>query len=103
MSDNSTSNAQKDRLEVAGLSKRFAQADGKATVALAQCSFTVEPGKLTVLMGPSGCGKSTLAYLLAGYLEPDAGTITLGGAPVRGAGPDRMLVFQETALWPWMT
>ena len=103
MSDNPASNAQPDRLQVAGLAKRFAQPDGHATVALADCSFTVEPGKLTVLMGPSGCGKSTLAYLLAGYLEPDAGTIKLGGAPVSGAGPDRMLVFQETALWPWMT
>ena len=58
---------------------------------------------MTVLMGPSGCGKSTLAYLLAGYLEPDAGEVTIDGARVRGAGPDRMLVFQETALWPWMT
>ncbi len=103
MSDNSISNAQTDLLEVAGLAKHFAQANGRHTVALADCSFTVAPGKLTVLMGPSGCGKSTLAYLLAGYLEPDAGTVKIGGAPVHGAGPDRMLVFQETALWPWMT
>jgi NitT/TauT family transport system ATP-binding protein len=100
---NTTSNAPTDRLEVAGVAKRFAQANGHDTVALAGCSFTVEPGKLTVLMGPSGCGKSTLAYLLAGYLQPDAGSITLGGLPVQGAGPERMLVFQETALWPWMT
>jgi NitT/TauT family transport system ATP-binding protein len=96
-------NAQADRLKVDGIAKRFVQADGHETHALAGCSFTVEPGKLTVLMGPSGCGKSTLAYLLAGYLTPDAGSIELGGAPVNGAGPDRMLVFQETALWPWMT
>jgi NitT/TauT family transport system ATP-binding protein len=54
-------------------------------------------------MGPSGCGKSTLAYMLAGYLELEAGRITMDGAPVRGAGPDRALVFQETALWPWLT
>ena len=95
--------ARPDGLKVEGLAKRFVQPDGHETVALAGCSFTVEPGKLTVLMGPSGCGKSTLAYLLAGYLDPDAGSIELGGAPVKGAGPDRMLVFQETALWPWMT
>lgn len=92
-----------DSLEVKNLAKRFQHAEASDTTALADCSFAVEPGKLTVLMGPSGCGKSTLAYLLAGYIEPDAGTITLGGARVAGAGPDRMLVFQETALWPWMT
>src|SRR4051812_24276200 len=103
MSEPFKSGAPSERLEVTGLTKRFAQPDGRDTVALADCSFAVEPGKLTVLMGPSGCGKSTLAYLLAGYLEPDAGSVTLGGARVSGAGPDRMLVFQETALWPWMT
>ena len=95
--------AQAGLIRVDGVSKRFAQRDGPDTVALEGCSFTVEPGKLTVLMGPSGCGKSTLAYLLAGYIEPEAGAMTIDGAPVRGAGPDRMLVFQETALWPWMS
>ena len=90
-------------LRVEGVAKRFAHRDSPDTIALSDCSFTVEPGKLTVLMGPSGCGKSTLAYLLAGYLELETGSITMDGAPVRGAGPDRMLVFQETALWPWMT
>jgi NitT/TauT family transport system ATP-binding protein len=89
-------------VRVDGVGKRFVQRGKPDTVALDACSFTVEPGRLTVLMGPSGCGKSTLAYLVAGHLEPDAGTITLDGAAVRGAGPDRMLVFQETALWPWM-
>jgi NitT/TauT family transport system ATP-binding protein len=54
-------------------------------------------------MGPSGCGKSTLAYLLAGYLDLDVGRVTIDGVPVQGSGPDRMLVFQETALWPWMS
>jgi len=63
----------------------------------------IEPGKLTVLMGVSGCGKSTLAYMLAGYLQPDAGTLTIDDKPIKAAGPDRILVFQETALWHWMT
>jgi NitT/TauT family transport system ATP-binding protein len=103
MSDTPVSKVQTGRLRVDGVAKRFAHAGAPDTAALEGCSFTVEPGKLTVLMGPSGCGKSTLAYLLAGYLEPDAGSMTIDGAPVRGAGPDRMLVFQETALWPWMT
>ncbi len=90
-------------IRVDGVTKHFRRRDAPDTVALEDCSFTVEPGKLTVLMGPSGCGKSTLAYLIAGYLPLETGRITIDGAPVRGAGPDRMLVFQETALWPWMS
>ena len=67
------------------------------------CSFLLEKGKLTVLVGPSGCGKSTLINLLAGYEKPTSGTIQIDGKPVTGPGPDRLVVFQETALFPWMT
>jgi len=54
-------------------------------------------------MGPSGCGKTTLACMLAGYVAPDAGTLAIDGRPITAAGPDRLMVFQETALWHWMT
>ena len=54
-------------------------------------------------MGISGCGKSTLACMLAGYLRPDTGTLTIDDRPIEGAGPERIMVFQETALWHWMT
>lgn len=67
------------------------------------CSFTVERGKLTVMIGPSGCGKSTLVRLLAGFEKPSAGMISIDGVPVTGPGRDRLVVFQETALFPWMT
>jgi NitT/TauT family transport system ATP-binding protein len=70
---------------------------------LQDCSFDIEPGRLTVLMGISGCGKSTLACILAGHLRPDAGTLTIDERTIEGAGPDRIMVFQETALWHWMT
>jgi NitT/TauT family transport system ATP-binding protein len=70
---------------------------------LEDCSFDIEPGRLTVLMGISGCGKSTLACMLAGYLRPDSGTLTMDERPIEGAGADRIMVFQETALWHWMT
>src|SRR5207247_7181279 len=66
-------------------------------------SFELEAGALTVLMGPSGCGKTTLACMLAGYVAPDAGALELDGRPITAAGPDRIMVFQETALWHWMT
>jgi NitT/TauT family transport system ATP-binding protein len=67
------------------------------------CSFTVERGKLTVMIGPSGCGKSTLIRLMAGFEKPTTGSVLLNGKPVTGPGRDRLVVFQETALFPWMT
>lgn len=67
------------------------------------CSFTLEPGKLTVLIGPSGCGKTTIIKLLAGYEEVDSGLIVIDGEPVRGPRWERLVVFQETALFPWKT
>ncbi|MDP1546185.1 MAG: ABC transporter ATP-binding protein [Anaerolineales bacterium] len=67
------------------------------------CSFTIECNKLTVMIGPSGCGKSTLIRLLAGFEKPTTGDIKLGGKPITGPGRDRLVVFQESALFPWMT
>src|SRR5437762_4247402 len=67
------------------------------------CSFAIERGKLTVMIGPSGCGKSTLIRLLAGFERPTSGRITIGGKPVGDPGRDRLVLFQETALFPWMT
>lgn len=67
------------------------------------CSFTIERGKLTVMIGPSGCGKSTLIRLLAGFEMPSSGAITLNGEPVIGPARDRLVLFQETTLFPWMT
>lgn len=86
-----------------GLCKSYAAPGGPVVPVLADCSFRFEAGKLNVVMGTSGCGKSTLAYLLAGYHKPDRGTLLIDGKPVTGAGSDRLLVFQETALWPWMS
>lgn len=67
------------------------------------CSFTIERGKLTVMIGPSGCGKSTLIRLLAGFEQPSTGTIKLDGQPITGPSRDRLVLFQESALFPWMT
>jgi len=82
---------------VSGLSKRYAKD------VLNDVSFELQAGALTVLMGPSGCGKTTLACMLAGYIAPDAGTLAIDGRRITAAGPDRIMVFQETALWHWMT
>jgi NitT/TauT family transport system ATP-binding protein len=66
-------------------------------------SLTLEPRQLTALVGPSGCGKSCIVNLVAGYERPDTGSVLLNGKPIVGAGKDRMVVFQETALFPWLT
>lgn len=66
-------------------------------------NLTIAPGELTVLVGPSGCGKSTLVNLIAGFDFPESGQVLINGEPVTGPGHDRMVVFQETALMPWLT
>ncbi|MBC8177051.1 MAG: ABC transporter ATP-binding protein [Deltaproteobacteria bacterium] len=73
------------------------------TVILKDCSLNVEAGKLTVLIGPSGCGKTTVINLIAGYERPDHGEVLMDGQPVSGPNWERLVVFQETALFPWLT
>jgi NitT/TauT family transport system ATP-binding protein len=67
------------------------------------CSLVIERDKFTVMIGPSGVGKSTLLRLVAGFEKPTRGKILCGGKPVEGPGRDRLVMFQETALFPWMT
>jgi NitT/TauT family transport system ATP-binding protein len=70
---------------------------------LRDCSFRVEDGHFTVLIGPSGCGKTTLINLIAGYERPTSGRITCDGKEVVGPTRDRLVLFQETSLFPWMS
>jgi NitT/TauT family transport system ATP-binding protein len=72
-------------------------------VIVERASFVVEAGQLNVMIGPSGCGKSTLINLIAGYEQATSGEILIDGERVQGPGRDRLVVFQETALFPWMT
>ena len=76
---------------------------GQRVVAVDHVSFTCASGHFTTVVGASGCGKSTLLNIAAGFLMPDAGTVTLGGRPVRAPGPERGMVFQHYALFPWLT
>ena len=73
------------------------------TTALENISFTVSPGEFVCIVGPSGCGKSTLLHLAAGLDRPTAGEVRVSGAPVQGPGTDRILIFQELGLFPWLT
>ena len=76
---------------------------GRRTVALAGINLDVGAGELVCLLGPSGCGKSSLLRIVAGALEPDEGTVLVGGRPVDGPSPDRGMLFQTPMLFPWLT
>ena len=65
--------------------------------------LAVAAGEFVAIIGPSGCGKSTLLSLLAGYLAPSAGRVLFRGVPIVGPGRERMMVFQQPALFPWLT
>ena len=71
--------------------------------AIKDLSFNVEASKFVCFLGTSGCGKSTLLNVLAGFISPTAGSVLIDGQPIAGPGPDRGIVFQQHALFPWMT
>jgi NitT/TauT family transport system ATP-binding protein len=76
---------------------------GRPVLALDDVSLEVKAKEFVALLGPSGCGKSTLLYLIGGFLPNEAGSIQVGGKPVEAPGPDRGIVFQHFALFPWKT
>ncbi|MEK7468914.1 MAG: ABC transporter ATP-binding protein [Planctomycetota bacterium] len=86
------------RLALAGVSKSY----GSLT-AVKDVSLSIRRGEFLSLLGPSGCGKTTILQLLAGFEKPDSGRVLMDGHPISGAGPDRLVIFQEPALLPWLT
>ena len=99
--DNSTTN-KSNEIVATNVNKTFG-AGPFAKEVIKDCSFTIESGKLTVMIGPSGCGKSSLIQLIAGFEQPTSGQITIGGKTIDSPGKDRLVLFQESALFPWMT
>jgi NitT/TauT family transport system ATP-binding protein len=89
-------------VRIEGVRKAF-RTGGREVLALDGIDLTIAPGELVCLLGPSGCGKSTLLNAIAGFAPPTDGTLTANGRSVVGPGPDRGMVFQEYALFPWMT
>jgi NitT/TauT family transport system ATP-binding protein len=90
------------RICVHSLDKRYSSRDGEVA-ALAGVDLEVREGEFVTIVGPSGCGKSTLLYVLGGFIPADSGSIVVDGEAVAGPGIDRGIVFQEYALFPWLT
>ena len=91
-----------DMMQVNNVSKAFGE-DWAREMVIENLSLKIRRNQLTAIVGPSGCGKSTVVNLLAGFEKPDSGQILLDGRPVTGPTKDRLVVFQETALMPWLT
>lgn len=93
------------KIAVNGVSRLYpAQTrNGNGVLALDNVSIQIGDQEIVCLVGPSGCGKSTLINLVAGFDEPTNGEVLVSGHRVRGAGPDRIMVFQTPALFPWLT
>lgn len=85
------------------VSMRFDLPSGDSVQALENITLDIKGGEIMAVLGPSGCGKTTLLNIVAGFLAPTAGTVSLGGTPVAEPGAERGMVFQQGALFEWMS
>ncbi len=91
------------QIELRNVRRKFGARNGGAITALEQINLRVREGEFVCVVGPSGCGKSTLLNLIAGLDSPSEGEVLAAGRPVTGPDPSRVLIFQDAALFPWLT
>ena len=99
--DTSSMTGRRAKLVIDGVSKRFISSRARVQ-ALDNVSLTIADGEFVCLVGPSGCGKSTLLDIIAGLTKPDSGHVLADGKAVEGPGRERLVMFQESALFPWL-
>ena len=92
----------KNFIEIKDLYKTFSE-EGRITTAIDHVNLVIPENQFTVLIGPSGCGKTTLLNTIAGFEKPTSGSVYLKDKPISAPGPDRGYVFQDYALFPWLT
>jgi len=90
-------------ISIRGLGMTFTSHAGESVEALRPTTMEIAPGSFVALVGPSGCGKSTLLNILAGFIKPTAGGAHVGDRPITGPAMDRGMVFQDYALFPWLS
>lgn len=91
------------RIALRGVEQSFAATKGPRVLALDNINLEISPGEFLCVVGPSGCGKTSLLSLIAGLSFPSRGQVQLNNKPVTGPGTDRILIFQEHGLFPWLT
>src|SRR5438132_10448189 len=91
-----------DKIRLENVSVTFEGRRGDVQ-ALEDVSLAIRPGEFVCLVGPSGCGKSTLLNIIGGLLPVREGKVFKDDQPIRAAGPDRAVIFQESALFPWLS
>src|SRR5258708_5139744 len=91
------------QIVIDGVSHCYRPPTGRPVLALEDVSLDIAAREFVALLGPSGCGKSTLLYLIGGFLPTETGRILVEGKPIGAPGPDRGIVFQHFALFPWKT
>lgn len=91
-----------NKISVEQLTKEYPTRDGLVR-ALLGVNMAIKEGEFVSIVGPSGCGKSTLLYIIGGFLKADRGAVSVDGSLISGPGLDRGVVFQEYALFPWLT
>ena len=90
------------KLKIQNVSKNYDARNAKVT-ALNQVNLEIRENEFVCVIGPSGCGKSTLLNIIAGLIEPSQGKVFLDGEEIKGTGKERGVVFQQYALFPWLT
>src|SRR5205807_10477002 len=91
------------KVSLQGISLSYKANGGTQLLPLEDINLKVNPGEFVCVVGPSGCGKSTLLHLIAGLQQPTAGKVLIDDKSVEGPGTDRILIFQELGLFPWLT
>ena len=91
------------KVSLEAISLSYKTTSGEGLLALEDISLSVEPGEFLCIVGPSGCGKSTLLHLIAGLQPQTSGKVLVDGRAVDGPGTDRLMIFQELGLFPWLT